>query len=691
MLRRGIALAITAGSLLLTSGQPGETRVVAPRGGEGGPPQTLYPATSKEHYLSKEDFDFLRPGLNTTIVSVSNVAPGQNPIVEVQFTDDLGQPLDRNGVLTPGAIQAEFILGAWNAPAYEYVNLTTVTFGGLTLPLHDIGGTWQDVAVGDSKYTFKTALPATFDVTQTVTLGIYSGRNTQDFIGKNFNAPAALKTFRPDGRTAIPVFASLDTQSCNSCHDPLQFHGQFGPPIEDVKLCVMCHTSQMPTFPTGETLDFKILIHKLHDASNLPSVKAGTPYAPVPGEDDFSTVVFPQDIRNCAKCHAPLASTPDSPNWFTRPARAACGSCHDDVNFATGANHPAGPYSDDSACANCHAPQGDHEWDASIRGAHTVPTKSAQLKGLSLNIVSVTNTAPGQNPTVVFQATNGDGSAVDPSTLGNAFLVLSGPTTDYGTVPFSLFESVKKATFDGTNATFTATNAIPANATGSWAVALSALRSVPLKPAPRLGPANVSESALNPVTYVAVTDPQPVARRTVVNRDNCNACHDDLALHGRNFKNTFMCVMCHNPNGDDSSQRPVAKLPPESIDFKRMIHRIHTGEDLAQDYTIYGFQSSVHNFNDVRFPGDRRDCLKCHANTDTYQIPEDDALATRLPTNTPRDWYTPMQPVATACLGCHSEKHQAAHAFQMTAPFGEACMACHAPDAFFSVDKVHAR
>ena len=45
---------------------------------------------------------------------------------------------------------------------------------------------------------------------------------------------------------------------------------------------------------------------------------------------------------------------------------------------------------------------------------------------------------------------------------------------------------------------------------------------------------------------------------------------------------------------------------------------------------------------------------------------------------------------AAACLGCHDSQAAAAHAFVNTAPFGEACAACHGPNADFSVDKVHA-
>jgi OmcA/MtrC family decaheme c-type cytochrome len=169
----------------------------------------------------------------------------------------------------------------------------------------------------------------------------------------------------------------------------------------------------------------------------------------------------------------------------------------------------------------------------------------------------------------------------------------------------------------------------------------------------------------------------------------CNTCHDQLVLHGGQRFNTEECVFCHNPNASDQARRPADQAPVESIDFKRMIHRIHTGEELTQDYTVYGFNSSVNNFNEVRFPGDRRDCTTCHV-SDSQQV-QDNLPSSRLPTETLRDWYTPMQPTAAACLGCHDTKAAAAHAFVNTAPFGEACAACHGPDAEFSVDKVHAQ
>ena len=116
-----------------------------------------------------------------------------------------------------------------------------------------------------------------------------------------------------------------------------------------------------------------------------------------------------------------------------------------------------------------------------------------------------------------------------------------------------------------------------------------------------------------------------------------------------------------------------------------MIHRIHTGENLTQTFTV-----SSSNFNEVRFPGDRRDCEKCHL-PGTENVPENPSFGVLLPTSTPRDYFSPMQWTSTACLGCHDTRTDAAHAFVMTAPFGEACAACHGTDATFSVPKVHAR
>ncbi len=173
-------------------------------------------------------------------------------------------------------------------------------------------------------------------------------------------------------------------------------------------------------------------------------------------------------------------------------------------------------------------------------------------------------------------------------------------------------------------------------AVGTWAFSIEARRTVPLDPHPT-NETTFTEGAFNPVYYAAVTDPEPMPRRLVVDIANCNTCHNRLALHGGQRLNTVECVICHNPNESDAARRPEDQDPPESVDFKRMIHRIHTGEELAQIYTVYGFGGSVNNFNDVLFPGDLRDCTKCHlpGTQQVFEEPPPDLLATP----TLRDWY----------------------------------------------------
>ena len=696
--RGGLVTALAAGALLILPMSNTRVMRVVSRVGTGtADPKTLYNVHQKEYWLSTDEFDYIRPGLQVTVNSITHVGPGQKPVVDVSMTDSLGQPVDRNGVITPGAVGMEFIIAVYHPDTRVYTNYTSIAFGpgAPPTPLHDIGGTWQDIDVGHSVYTFGLPMPATLDVTQTTTLGIYANRQTAAIVGKDYDAPAVVQYFRPDGGTpSATQWDTLDIGACNQCHNPLSMHGQFGPPIQDVKLCVMCHTPDFPLTATGESLDFRTYIHKIHRGADLPSVVAGTPYVISPG-NDFSTVEFPQDIRNCTTCHAGPNPPAGSPNWYTYPSMAACASCHDDVTFTVGGTHPGGPQTDDSHCATCHIPTNGTEWDASVMGAHTVPYKSVQLTGVNATIVSVTKTAPGQNPTIAFTLAQNDGTPINPASFGSGInVVMSGPTTDYAINPFR--EGAKTAAFDGKTATYTFTNAIPANATGTWAFALEARRTITLNPAPADSP-TVNESAFNPVFYAAVTDAQATPRRTVVEVSNCNVCHDELMLHGSYRKNPEMCVMCHNPNADDSSQRPAAQLPAESIDFKRMIHRIHSGTNLTQDFTIYGFQGSVNNFNGVLFPGDRRDCQKCHT-TDANGVGTEQVSETPppglLPTITARDWYSPMQHYAAACLGCHDTQAAAAHAFTMTATFpngnaAEACATCHGTDGAFSVDQVH--
>jgi OmcA/MtrC family decaheme c-type cytochrome len=702
-------LALLAFPMLATDARK---RVAAPP----AQPQSRYTSSQVEAYLTASDVAFIRPGLKIKVNSIT-IGADRKPVIDVSLTDDLDQPLDRVGKTTPGPISLSFVLSWYDPATRQYTSYGTRTQtspadsphpGVTATQAAAISGTFTDLETGHAKFTSTTVLPATFDQTKTHTLGIYSSRNMTAVPGidpalaKNYFANVEFD-FRPDG-AAITAGNSWDkmrdSSTCLSCHDNVSALNAHGGSRRDIKLCVLCHQPQTTDPDTGNTVDMKVMAHKIHRGDNLPSVKAGTPYQIIGNAQslhDFSTVAFPQDIRNCATCHEGSVAAnkgAQSTVWYTNPSRAACGSCHDDVDWVTGANHPAGPQADDKACASCHQPESGVEFDASIKGAHTVPFKSKQLKGLNAAVVSVTNMLPGKQPTAVFKITNGDGTAVDGTKLATFSPILTGPTSNYSANfrENAITKGVFSAASGTTTYTFTA--ALPANASGTWAISADLRRNATLKRGDGKADIAIQESTLNPIKYVAVTG-TVTPRRTSVTLGQCNQCHDVLQLHGGQRRNIEECVMCHNPTGNDQANRPAAEGAPESISFQRMIHRIHSGENLTQDFTVFGFGGSRNNFNEVRFPGDRRNCAKCHSSTAAYTLPLQQtniASVTVL-----RDYFTPHGPATAACLGCHDNKDAAAHAFLNTATFpgstipAEACATCHGTGKDHSVEKAHAR
>src|ERR1035437_6285034 len=632
-----------------------------------------YASSQKEAFLAPDQLTYIRPGLNIRIASVTNVAPGQKPVVEFYLTDDLTGPLDRYGLVTPGVVTPRFIIGMWNPSTRRYINVVGTSGTG-----SDRTGTFQDFEVGHYKYTFFNALAATYDPTQATTLVVFGSRDTTAIVGKNYYATPQYKDWVPSTNATATTFNAMTVARCNQCHDPIAPHGGN---YRDIKQCVLCHNPNGMS-GTRSPFDGQVFFHQLHQGKNAT----------------VGAVTYPQDIRFCTTCHDPAAA--GGANWYTYPSIAACGSCHDNVNFTTGANHVAGPAAD-GTCATCHTPQGSVEWDAGIKNAHIVPLLSSQLKGYTAKILSVTNAGPGKKITITYALANGDGTFVDPGYFkvtanGSLGIILGGNTLDYlnggvaGGQPIRETTMAANSTYNATTgvATYTFTNAIPATATGTWTASIETRRAYTLNPAPSKGPTTENEGAPNQPFSFAVTGTTVVPRRTVVQLTKCNVCHarlDILFSHGNQRIAIEHCVICHNPNGDDSPVRPASANPPESISFARMIHRIHSGDTLVQDYTIYGFGGAVTTFNDVTYPGDRRDCVRCHASAAVVELP---LPITNQPVITQRDFFSPRGSATAACTGCHDSRDVAAHAFLNTAFFpgsptvpAEACGTCHAAGA----------
>jgi OmcA/MtrC family decaheme c-type cytochrome len=653
LLQRGLMFVLAAGTLAIPSSVPPETRA----GGRAAvtvDPQTVsvYTPADKEYYLTEAQVDFIRPGLKLTIGAVTDMAPGKKPTIEITMVDDLNQPLDRLGGTTPGVVSVRFVPAVFDVASNYYTNLLESSNGN---PTRDNTGTWVDLGAGKYKYTFALTLPA-FDVNKPMTLFAGANRNMTAYIGKTYYA-TAYKDFVPATNAAATTWNVMPLAKCNACHDPLALHGGN---YSDLKTCVLCHNNNNMSEPNLAEFNMGFW-HAIH-SSNTESI----------GE-----ITYPQAyLNNCEACHDPKAT--QGTVYLTKPSRIGCGSCHAGVNFDTGEGHSAGGIVqiDDSKCAECHQPDSGQEYDASIKGAHVLIYKSKQLKGLNAEIISVTDTAPGKNPIVTFKLTENDGKIVDPAKIGTSptcSIKVAGPTTDYATWP-AVAESAVAATFNGTTASFKMAWKVPEAFKGSLAFSLDVRRTVTLN-AGTSKERTFREAAFNPIFYVASTG-TVVERRTIISQAKCLACHGELALHGGQRRNVLYCSLCHNPNSSDRA------TPPESVDFRRMIHRLHTGENLTQPYYV-GF-----DFQEVTYPGDRRNCLACHTSQATADLP---VVTGALNVVTLRDYFTPQGPGTAACLGCHDTRDAAAHAYLNTAIFGEACGACHGANSEWSVATVHAR
>jgi hypothetical protein len=165
----------------------------------------------------------------------------------------------------------------------------------------------------------------------------------------------ALTTFQVGTATEQAKIAT----NCTDCHDGTRMHnnptyGVSAFPF-DTDYCLGCHDYKQVIGgdeSTGWDDDFagygtppaSRFFHEVHRGAYLQST------------EDFDTVIFPMDIRNCTKCHA------ETDDWKTEPGRMPCLGCHDGEDAMAHASlqtvdpTPEAPFSGDEveSCAVCH-------------------------------------------------------------------------------------------------------------------------------------------------------------------------------------------------------------------------------------------------------------------------------------------------------------------------------------------------
>lgn len=432
-----------------------------------------------------------------------------------------------------------------------------------------------------------------------------------------------------------------DINSCNSCHDKLTFHG--GGRV-DTQYCVMCHNPGTTDPVSGNVVTLSTMVHKIHAGKRLAA--AGDPFyiGLQGGSHDYSEVGFPQDLRNCAKCHTAgdptnAIATPQGDNWKTVVSKQACLTCHSSKPTATvppGKTNWYTSHTDiahleisstatandltNAQCLACHKAG----TDISSEQVHWNQNEENAAK-YKMNIVSATYSAAAVGDVTKKGTVTVRYSLVDP-TNNNVAYDLASDATKFGSLRlYVAYQNMDGLTTGVTE--FTAANngdngyvaansgtniggnvyertidvkSLTARGTGRI-VSIGQIKELALNVKTRLpidGTTTVSTLAQN--TYadfvISGTTAMP-ARRQVVSNDKCNACHGSLgatsgantlanAFHGGARNTVEACVICHDANRASSGNMMTdGSANYESYQFKRMIHGIHGNSKRVYPFT----------------------------------------------------------------------------------------------------------
>ncbi len=516
-------------------------------------------------------------------------------------------------------------------------------------------GRFVEVTAGSGvwDYTSNYALPADYDPAAPYAVAVYA---TRTVAGVRYVANAE-RFFIPGSDVSEPAPRNIvSTATCNNCHNPLQAHGGSR---QNVQLCLTCHTQGAVDPESGNSIDFNVMIHRIHMGKDLPSVKAGGTYRIIGNSlsvHDWSHAGFPQPIANCQVCH----TASDSDRWLTNGTREACVSCHDNITQPN--VHPI-PLQPTTNCGNsvCHAPTTEAV-ARDAREAHLVSLNTPTAAIFDLRILSVTATNDSA-PVVRFSAFSGsrqggagpvDGGAplgtpvADPSAFSLLEAFVNGPNSGFtkhgndlarfpkdqlvglasagtpGEFTFSLPKSTRELlglSQDGEDEADLAQQ--------SYTLSLRAQ----FDPTPGAAPENDRVDMLrNPVAPFSPAGTAN-ARKPIVSTENCNRCHGELSAHGgaNLAKSVEQCVMCHTGGLDTRVRQGANKVagPTRSLRFSTLVHRVHGGAKATAPYTVFGFSAMppypVIDLSNIGYPGDLRSCTTCHlAGTYFLPLPEND-------------------------------------------------------------------
>ncbi len=638
---------------------------------------------------------------------ITGVSTNGGAVVDFTVSTTGGAPITGIGALWEADNRfvrftfTKLVPGTSGDPSVRVPYTRATTNNGSTGPNYDTGSSLVDHGDGSYTFTFNTDVTAVSGVTYEPTLS----HRVAGQIGSgdvSLQAQNMFLDFVPAGGEVINTRNIATVTSCNECHGRLVIHGR----RFITEYCVNCHTSDLAA---GEG-DFKVMVHKIHSAQKFEVLDDGV---------DYREVTYPQDVRNCRKCHnGQDEATVDGDNWKSVPNMVACGACHSDVDFETGENHPGGTQTGNSKCALCHAPdsiEDHHLTDSATPNNPSIPT---DLSTFSYEISDAR--VDSNNELEIDLSVLRDGTPMDllnlpsdvSSSPGFIFGYSAGPQdgianpNDYNNLGQSAGQPASASLVDlidagsvrasGTSGMFTVIvpEAFPVGAKMRAVALQSRFRQV-------VGEETVDRPTISVVKPVT----GDVERRIIVDPAKCGNCHEWLSLHGGSRivgaasdpAQPLVCVICHNPSLSSSGRTAdpsqplqddtVAVLgdnpliyPERSMQLKNLVHGLHAADHRSQEYEFVRnrLNGLYYNWNEVTFPGVLNNCLTCHVEG-TYELPlPDDVLPSTERTtsgdpNEDRDTILASRdsvpngtdlistPTAATCYHCHDSDRAVAH------------------------------
>ena len=697
--------------------------------------------------LSADQLSALADSLTVTVTQVA--IPGNSPIVSFQVTNAAGKGViglkntfDRFAVATlvPGA----------NGATDEWLNYMTRTSGSaLGWPDAErrstAGYATRMIENGDGSYIYIFAKDIK-NVADVPYLNTQTHRVAFVINGTPLGAEAALVRSLPPVHDFVPAGGAPDVSrdivsvaACNECHADLSSLMGHTRSRGDVRFCVMCHTRQSGASAAnvasasgafdpatamqkadGELLGyFPVLIHKIHMGNKLS--KTGYNFYNI----KYNELTYPKgnSVTNCSQCHA-AGKAPQGGNWQTKPSRMACGSCHDNINFATGANSKAGgkahlAQADDAICAGCHGVSGPYP----VASYHTMPaTADASKRTMSATISGVAVDAGTGKVTATFAVSDGGVAVTDKTRFSAPTFVLAKLTKDAGGVlnwvGYTNQFNTKNESLGLVKQTKGENDGVlVANTDGSFSYTFKLKTAAPEGDIRNVSHAhNVATASKSGGKYsIDGTDPANLAlygkevempfavsyepskthrvamtfqklpekidaknawfdfvpaggalteTRDIVKMKNCANCHANSKLHAA--YEIEVCVTCHNPTTQDP-------FTGETVSMENIAHKIHMGKNLPSvvaggSYKING----SHDYTGATFPAPVTNCAACHLEAGNAQG---------------ANWRT--NPTKAACGACHDSAAGTAHIDANINNGVQTCVVCHGANKPYNAQTVH--